>query len=319
MKVLVTGAGGFVGAYVTEQLLTHNHDVAVMDRQNMVPLKTQSIKSYKADILDTDTVRKVMKDFRPDAVIHLAAISNVPLSWDNPVQTIEINICGSINVLEALHEANPQALFLDVGSSDEYGLTAKSGKPLTEDMECRPQNPYSISKCSAEQMVLQLGKKWGMKVIQTRSFNHFGPGQAKGFVTADFASQIAAIEAGKQEPVISVGDLSAYRDFTYVTDVVAAYVAAIENDIPSGVYNICSGKARQMQEILDTLLSLSGVGIEIKVDGTKFRPAEVPFFVGNCDKLKKATGWEPVYDFRRGMENVLNYWRERYRNPKDSV
>ena len=102
-----------------------------------------------------------------------------------------------------------------------------------------------------------------------------------------------------------------------MTDVVSAYVAAIENDVPTGVYNICSGKARQMQEILDTLLSLSGVDIEIKVDRAKFRPAEVPFFVGNCDKLKKATGWEPVYDFRRGMENVLNYWRKRYRNPKD--
>lgn len=310
MKVLVTGAGGFVGKYMIECLLAHGHEVAVMDRHYMTPHGNQNVKSYKADILDAGSIGEVMKDVKPDAVIHLVAVSNVPVSWEDPVQTIEVNICGTINVLGALHEVNPRALFLDVGSSDEYGLSAKSGKPLTEDVLCQPQNPYAISKWSAEQMVMQLGKKWGMKVIQTRSFNHFGPGQAKGFVTADFASQIADIEAGNQAPVISVGDLSAYRDFTYVTDVVNAYVAAIEKDVPAGIYNICSGKARQMKEILDTLLSLASVHIKVKVDQSKFRPAEVPFFVGNCEKLKKATGWEPTYDFRKGLETVLDYWRK---------
>lgn len=305
MKILVTGAGGFVGEYLVKLLKAHNHDVVAIGINNGTFLKELSIPTHVVNILDYPVLRETMQNVVPDAVIHLAAVSNVPISWNKPGLTIDVNIHGTVNVLQALYEVNPKAKFLNIGSSDEYGLTAKCGKPLTEDMPCQPQNPYSISKYCTEQMVLQLGKKYGMNVISTRSFNHFGPGQAKGFVVSDFASQIKAIEAGEQEPVIRVGDLSAARDFTFVSDVVEAYVSLIEKDVESGVYNVCSGKAMTVQEILDMMLHLSSKEIKVEIDEGKFRPSEVPFFVGCADKLSNATGWKVSTDIVDGLKNIL--------------
>ena len=306
MKVLVTGAGGFVGEYLVKLLKAHNHDIVAIGINNGTFLKELSIPTHVVNILDYPVLRETMQNVVPDAVIHLAAVSNVPISWNKPGLTIDVNIHGTVNVLQALYEVNPKAKFLNIGSSDEYGLTAKCGKPLTEDMPCQPQNPYSISKYCTEQMVLQLGKKYGMNVISTRSFNHFGPGQAKGFVVSDFASQIKAIEAGEQESVIRVGDLSAARDFTFVSDVVEAYVSLIEKDVESGVYNVCSGKAMTVQEILDMMLHLSSKEIKVELDEGKFRPSEVPFFVGCADKLSNATGWKVSTDIIDGLKNILN-------------
>lgn len=311
MKILITGAGGFVGKYLTRLLLKHGHQLVAIGINNGHLLKELGVSTYEINILDYPAIVECMKKEQPNGVINLAAISNVPLSWDKPTLTIEVNVIGTINILNALIATNPCAKFLNVGSSDEYGLAAKQGIPLTENILCQPQNPYSISKFCAEQMVLQLGKRNGITVIHTRSFNHFGPGQAKGFVTTDFASQIASIEKGKQAPIIKVGDLSAYRDFSFVTDVVAAYVALMENKVESGVYNICSGHARKIEEILYTLVAQSTKEIKIEVDSAKMRLSETPFFVGNCDKLKKATGWQPHYEFIQGMKEVLKYWRDK--------
>lgn len=309
MKILVTGAGGFVGRHLLETLIPKGHKVTAIGVHNSAFLYDMDVAVHVVDITDYDVLLETMQMVSPDVVIHLAAISNVPISWSNPALAAEVNILGSVNVLNALHATSPEGKFIFIGSSDEYGLSAKTGVPLTEDMPCQPQNPYSISKHCAEQMVLQLGRKYGMNVICTRSFNHFGPGQAKGFVVSDFASQVAAIEQGKQEPVISVGDLSAARDFTFVSDIVNAYVIMAETDMLSGIYNICSGKPKKIQEILDDMLSLAKVKIETVVDEAKFRPAEVPFFVGCADKLTQATGWQPVADYKQGLLEVLDYWR----------
>jgi GDP-4-dehydro-6-deoxy-D-mannose reductase len=309
MKVIVTGASGFVGKYLVQLLLQHNHTVIAIGINNSAFLKEMNVPIYKIDIVDATALKSCFKNEQPDAVVHLAAISNIPITWNKPELTIDINIHGTVNVLETLYQVNPKATLLNIGSGDEYGLAAKSGVPLTEDVLCQPQNPYSISKYCAEQLVLQLGKRYHMHVIHVRPFNHFGPGQARGFVTADFASQIAAIERGEQKPVIRVGDISASRDFTFVSDVVTAYVTLLEDDVPSGVYNICSGKARKIQDILDELISLSNKHIDIEIDPEKFRPSEVPFFVGNCDKLKNTIKWNPYHSFKEGMYEVLNYWR----------
>ncbi len=311
MKILVTGAGGFVGEYLVKLLVEHKHDITAVGLNHGSFLEELNIPTYTCDITDYVGLAGCMKEVSPDVVIHLAAISNVPMSWDKPVLTVDVNIKGTVNALMALAEVNSNGVFLNIGSSDEYGLAAKLGKALTEDVLCQPQNPYSISKYCAEQMVLQLGKKLGIKVIHTRSFNHFGPGQAKGFVTSDFASQIAAIERGEQEPIIRVGDLSAYRDFSFVSDIVEAYVDLIEYDVEPGVYNICSGTARKIEDVLNILVSLSTKNITVEKDVSRFRPSEVPYFVGNCDKLKKATSWNPKYDFKEGMAEVLAYWRNK--------
>ncbi len=309
MKILVTGAGGFVGGYLLRLLKERGHETAAMGIGGEDSLKAMGVPAHRVDILEPDAVKSCMERFHPHGVIHLAAISNVALSWKKPGLTADVNIRGTVNVLEALHEVNPKAKFLSIGSSDEYGLAAKSGVPLKEETPCLPQNPYSISKYCAEQMVLQLGKEYGLPVIHTRSFNHFGPGQAKGFVTTDFASQIAAIERGEQAPVLKVGNLSASRDFTFVADVVRAYALLVEQDVESGVYNICSGRAHTMEDILRELLALSKVKIDVEPDPEHMRPSDVPFFIGDSGKLRRATGWEPRCDFHQGMKETLDYWR----------
>lgn len=306
MNIVVTGAGGFVGEYLVRLLLHHGHRVTAVGIQNGTFLEKMPVFLYTADITDYEALRLAFQAAQPEAVIHLAAVSNVPVSWEKPALTADVNIRGSIHVLEALREVNRRGRLLNIGSSDQYGLTAKQGLPLTEEMLCQPQNPYAISKACAEQMVLQLGKKYGMQVISTRSFNHFGPGQALGFVVSDFAAQIRAIRRGEKEPVLRVGDLSAARDFTFVGDVAAAYVALIEEDVPAGVYNICSGQARQIADVLETMIRLSGEAIEVEVDEGKLRPSEVPFFVGDGRKIKNAIGWEPTTAFDEGIRQVLS-------------
>jgi len=310
MKILVTGAGGFVGEYLVRELMSRKHDIVAIGLHTSAFLKKNNIPMYKANILDFEAIKLCLKKERPDGIIHLAAQSNVQASWDKPTLTVDVNVNGTINVLKAIAEVYPQTRFLNIGSSDEYGITAKVGKPLTEDMVCLPQNPYSISKLCAEQMVLQLGKKYNVNVIHVRPFNHFGPGQQIGFVISDFSSQIANIEKGKIEPVLRVGDLSSCRDFTFVKDVVRAYVLLIESNRAVGVYNICSGKAQSIEGILQKLVGLSNLNIQIKKDEKKFRPVEVPFFVGCTDKLKSVINWQIEDDFETNLAKTLVWWRK---------
>ena len=310
MKIVVTGAGGFVGGWLVPQLMKHGHTVSALGIGTSEILEHLSVPVHEVDILDVEAVRDCLSSETPDAVIHLAAISNVPVSWAKPQETIAVNVEGTVNVLSALAEVNPNACFLNIGSSDEYGLTAKEGKPLTEDMPCRPQNPYSISKLCAEQMVIQIGKKNGVRVVSTRSFNHFGPGQAKGFVVSDFASQIAAIERDEKEPVLHVGDLNAWRDFSYVGDVVAAYVALVESETAEGVYNVCSGEAIQVKDMLRRLLSMSRASIRVEQDTERFRPSEVPYFVGDGTRCKSVICESTGTDVDEGLARTLDWWRK---------
>ena len=309
MKILITGGGGFVGEHLVAELVARGHEPAVVGVANGSFLKKYNIPVHEADLLDFDNLCAVMSLESPDAVVHLAAQSNVPFSWENPVLTASVNINGTINVLLAVERAVPQAKILNVGSSDEYGIIAKCGQPLTEDMECQPQNPYSISKLCAEQMILKLAEKKHLNVLHVRPFNHFGPGQRKGFVVSDFASQIAEIESLKIPPVMIVGDLTAARDFLYVNDVVRAYAMILEADIANGVYNIASGIQVRISEILEKLLSFSKTKIEIQQDENKMRPSDVPIFVGSSLKLFSTTGWKPKYQVDDALLATLDYWR----------
>ena len=308
MKVLVTGAGGFVGQHLLNKLLMKKNEVVAINRKNNIFLSSLDIPVYETDILDFDTILNCIKKEKPDVLIHLAAQSNVGISWNKPILTASTNIEGSLNLYKAFFEVNPNGKFINIGSSDEYGLTAKLGIPLVEEMECKPQNPYSISKYCTEQMILQLAKKDKVNVVSTRSFNHFGPGQNTGFVISDFASQVAKIKKGLVENKIFVGDLSASRDFLYIDDVVDAYIKIAENKIPNGVYNISSGIGIKIEYILNKLIELSNMNIEVIIDKNKFRPAEVKKFIGNSDKLKELVGWKPNVNFDDGLEKTLNYW-----------
>lgn len=308
MKILVTGAGGFVGQHLIKKLLLNKHNIIAMDFVSNSILKKWNIPVYNTNILDFIDVEKVIKKEKPDAIIHLAAQSNVGKSWEKTKLTTSVNIEGTLNLYKAFFNVNSEGKFLNIGSSDEYGLTAKMGIPLTEEMECKPQNPYSISKYCTEQLLLQLSKKDNVSVISTRSFNHFGPGQNTGFVISDFASQIAKIKMNLIDNVIYVGDLNAARDFVYIDDVIDAYTALIENKIPNGVYNISSGKSYKIRDILNLLIKLSNEEIKVSIDKSKFRPAEVLNFVGASYKLKSVTSWDIKVDLVEGLKKTLDYW-----------
>ncbi|MEG6522875.1 GDP-mannose 4,6-dehydratase [Desulfotomaculum sp. 1211_IL3151] len=309
MRILVTGAGGFVGIHLL-RLLQGKHNLFAATRH----IRTQAqanVQWLSLDITNKESISKTLEKTKPEAVIHLAAQSMVKLAWKDPAKTLDINTMGTIHLLEAMKNITPEALLITVGSSEEYGLTGKQGVPLIEEQPCLPQNPYATSKLAMGQLALQLGGRFGLKVIHMRPFNHFGPGQQIGFVVSDFASQIAAIENNLRKPFIKVGDLTAYRDFTDVRDVVKAYSFIIEQQPEPGIYNVCSGVAYSAGDILDSLLRQASVPITVEVDPKRMRPSEVPLFIGSNHKIHKATGWKPTKDFEQSILDTLNWWRSK--------
>ncbi len=307
MKILVTGACGFVGGHLTARLHQAGHELTAAV-QNLACRFPEGVRVISFDLTQPDEVRKNVLAARPDVILHLAAQSMVVNSWRDPAGTVRINTLGTLHLLEALRGI-PETTLVTIGSSDEYGLTGQTGTLLTEADPCQPQNPYAVSKFAAGQMALQLARHHGLHVIHLRPFNHFGPGQRSGYVISDFCSQIARIETGKLAPEIQVGDLSVQRDFTDVRDVVEAYALIVERRPPTGIYNVCSGQPRRVKDILDFLVQQAQTPIQVRQDPDKFRPADVPLFIGSACKLHAATGWKPQREFSASLLETLQWWR----------
>ena len=185
--------------------------------------------------------------------------------------------------------------------------------PITEDNPLRPLSPYAVSKVTQDTLAYQYFQSYGLKAIRTRAFNHTGPRRGDVFVTSNFAKQIAQIEAGRREPVLLVGDLTPERDFTDVRDIVRAYWLCLEHCEPGEVYNVASGKAYRIQEVLDMLLSHSDMEIEVREDPSRLRPSDVPLLLGDNTKFCEATGWKPEIPFEQTAKDLLDYWRARVR------
>jgi GDP-4-dehydro-6-deoxy-D-mannose reductase len=312
-RVLITGGNGFVARHLISRLekeARYELFITTRSKANVNSLLDDS-QVYEMNFNDLDNIKKVIKEVSPAAIIHLAAQSNVSLSWRDPYGTFQTNTLGSIGLLNAIEEVNPRIKTLIIGSSDEYGMTAKEKEILSESDVCRPQNPYSISKNALSQYVEQVIKKGESSIIYFRPFNHFGPGQSKGFVVSDFCSQIAEIEAGLKEPVIKVGDLSTYRDLIPVSDVVEAYSLTLSNGIESGIYNVSSGESILIEDILKKLVDISSIEIKIEKDPLKYRPSEVKRFAGNNTKFKKVTGWNPQLKIDQSLKETLDWWRQK--------
>ena len=319
MRLFVTGAGGFVGGHLVDYFLTLpdpsvHAGVFLPPGQNPV-LDSLPVAQHRIDLRDAAAVRAVLQDIQPDAVVHLAAMADVSQSFKDPWGTLENNIVCQLNVLQAVLALGLKARILVVSSAEIYGAAGGTGEPLDEDRPFLPANPYSVSKVTQDMLALQYFLSHAMPIIRARPFNHIGPRQSGGFVAADFASQIAAIEAGCQEPVMFVGNLAAERDFTDVRDVVRAYYLLLDKGEPGEAYNICSGKAYSIQYLLDTLLSFSTATIEVRPDPARMRPSDVPRRVGDASKLRRRTGWMPAIPFEQTLLDILNDWRERYNLP----
>jgi GDP-4-dehydro-6-deoxy-D-mannose reductase len=313
MHILITGATGFVGTHLCRYLLDHTawHITGTAFPGPPPASDTSRQRFVGLDARDGDAVYDLLEAVQPDAIVHLAAQSHVPTSYQNPWGTLENNIRGQLNLLESCVKLSLGPRFVVIGSSEEYGRAQAEDLPLREDHPLRPENPYSVSKVAQDVMGYQYFISYGIPVIRMRPFNHVGPAQSARFVLPAFAEQVAKIEAGVQEPVMRVGNLEPARDFTDVRDVVRAYYLALEKAEPGEVYNLASGKPRTIQSLVDNLLALATVPIRIEVDSARYRPADVPVIYGSAEKFSRATGWTPQIPFEQTVRDVLDEWRQR--------
>lgn len=307
MRSLIIGAAGFVGYYLANELL-NNGDEVYCTKLNHEKIDNSKAKVVDLDICDAMAVKTVLAEVKPDAIYHLAAQSSVALSWKRPALTAQINIVGTINVLEAAREIVPEARILLVGSSEEYG-PINLDRQIKEDDISNPKNIYALTKLSVEHLGKMYAQAYKMNIFMTRSFNHIGPRQIPQFVVADFASQVAKIEAGEQEPIIRVGNLESYRDFTDVRDIVCAYRIIVNKSQTGEVYNVGSGHAIKIRDILDILLSESKVKISVEIDKSRFRPIDIKKIEANVSKIE-SLGWTRRYAIKDTIIDVLNYFRK---------
>ncbi|MCD6310409.1 MAG: GDP-mannose 4,6-dehydratase [Candidatus Eremiobacteraeota bacterium] len=322
MKILITGITGFAGPYLAKYIMKSHPEASIygtfrrparMDNINHI---IDKIELIKCDLMNATHVMNMMKSIRPDYIFHLAAQSYVPASWHNPADTIINNVIGELNIFEAVRKIGINPLIQLACSSEEYGMVYEDELPIKETNPLRPLSPYGISKVAQDLLGYQYHASYGMRIIRTRAFSHSGPGRKEVFVESNFAKQIVNIEAGIQKPVIKVGNLDARRDYSDVRDTVRAYWLAVEKGEPGEVYNIASGNSYAIREILDILLSMTGLDIKIEVDPSRLRPSDVPRLVGDATKIRKLTGWKPEIPFEKTLEDILNYWREKIKTAK---
>ena len=314
MRVLVTGISGFVGRHLSAELSGDTWEIFgtyYPEEDSATAGEIDASRRLLCDIRDKKKVTALIKKIRPEAVVHLAAISFVPHSIENPLLATEVNLIGTINLYEAILEARITPIILFIGSAAEYGQVGEKELPITEKQPLNPQNPYTCSKAAADLMSHQYYLHRALPIIRVRPFNHIGPGQSEYFVTSDFARQIALIEKGESAPFIHVGDLSPCRDFTDVRDVVRAYRLLLEKGEAGELYNVASGVEYSIKEILDKLLSMSKERIEIKVEEGKFRPADMKHFFGSSENLTSRTGWRARINLEKSLEDILNCWRNK--------
>ncbi|OGG29331.1 GDP-mannose 4,6-dehydratase [Candidatus Gottesmanbacteria bacterium RIFCSPLOWO2_01_FULL_46_9] len=314
-KAFISGIAGFVGSHLAELLLSEGYEVYGFVRPRS---KTDNIESIinqlhleDADLLDTHSLYATISRIKPDYIFHLAAQSFVPTSWVSPSVTLEVNVVGSANLFEAVRMAGIDPVIQIACSSEEYGLVKPDEVPIKETNPLRPLSPYAVSKVAMDYLGYQYFQSYKIRIVRTRGFNHTGPRRGDTFAESNFAKQVALIEKGKQDAVIHVGNLDAKRDYTDVRDMVRAYVLSVEKCDPGDVYNICSGSSIQIGDMLKLLLSMSKVKVAVRPDPARMRPSDVPVLLGDNSKFVTKTGWKLEIPFKKTMEDLLNYWRQR--------
>lgn len=314
-KALITGITGFAGSHLAELLLSKGFVVFGTTRPRSksehIEHLQDKLRLFDADLIDSHSLYTVLATVKPDYIFHLAAQAFVPTSWSSPATTMEANVIGTIHLFEAVRRAKINPVIQIACSSEEYGLVYKQETPISERNELRPLSTYAVSKVGMDYLGYQYFKSYGMKIIRTRGFNHTGPRQGDVYVCSTFAKQIALIEVGKREPIMKVGNLESYRDFTDVRDIVRAYLLSVEHCDAGDVYNICSEKSWKIKDVLRLLLKKSRVSIQTQEDPERMRPSDVELLLGDCSKFRKKTGWKAEIPFEQTMEDLLNYWRAR--------
>lgn len=299
VRLLVTGAGGFVGRHVCAAV-----ESGLFGDVFYLPARDGF------DIRDPRDAEQLIVESRPDLVLHLAAQSFIPRSFENPRETLDINVMGTLNLLQALEQSAFAGRLLYVSSGDVYGLVPDEALPVDEGRLPEPRSPYAVSKLAAEQLCLQWHRTRGLDAVVARPFNHIGPGQSPDFVVPAFARQIVAIARGETDPLVSVGDIDVSRDFTDVRDVVAAYAAILRHGRAGATYVVGSGVERRLRELLGTMCELAGIAPEIRVDPARLRPAEQRRMVADASALTRETGWTPRIPIQQTLKDILESARK---------
>lgn len=312
MRSLITGVGGFVGSHLAEALLSASPEAEVWGCDlsgERRPYHPVALRVLSADLRDPDAAQRLLQEVHPDRIYHLAGQASAGESWSNPWETFETNLRGQVNLLEAVRAGGSAPRILVVSSSEVYGRAPGSGQAVSETFPLCPENPYAVSKAAQDLLAQQYYLSHNLPTIRVRPFNHTGPRQDRRFVAPAFASQVAAIEAGRRPAVVRVGNLSVRRDITDVRDVVQAYRLALELGQPGEVYNVGAGRSYSMQDLLTILLGLARVSIGIEVDLQRLRPVDAPDMVCDASKFRAATGWTPRIPLERTLRDVLDYER----------
>ena len=308
MKALIIGGAGFVGAYLIRELSTAGTEV----HATCLPSEsiTENCFTHTLDIMDIGSISALLAEVAPDVIFHLAAQSSVAVSWKKPQLTANINVVGSINVLEAVRAAEKKDIrIIMIGTGEEYGFIREGACPLSEDEPLNPGNIYAATKACQEMISRIYVRAYDMNIVMVRAFNHSGPAQSDIFVISDFCRQIAEIEKGMRPPEIRVGNLSAMRDFTDVRDVVRAYRLLAEKGTRGRVYNIGRGRAVKIQYILDTALSFSDTEISVTNDPARMRASDTPLIEPDVSLVHGDTGWKAEITMEQTIRDTLDYWR----------
>ena len=304
MKALITGGGGFAGRRLQALLEAAGYAV------RSTALKADPENDIKGmDMTVPDLVERTIAEEEPDVIFHLAAQSSVAVSWKEPQLTAQVNVIGTINLLEAVKKNRSKAAVLLIGSGEEYGYFPEGACPLEESVSLHPGNIYAATKVCQEMLGEIYHRSFGLNTIMVRAFNHSGPGQSDTFVISAFCRQIAEIELGIKAPEISVGNLAAKRDFTDVRDIVRAYRLLAEKGVPGEVYNVGRGKAVSIQSVLDTVLGLCGMTVTVKPDPSRMRASDIPVIEPDVSKIYRCTGWRAEISLEQTIADTLDWWR----------
>ncbi len=304
-RVLIFGAGGFVGSYLCKEFLNNGYKVSGSDKGEGAALPSE-VDFYKTDLMQADEVEKLIGQIQPDIIVNLAAISSVGASWNMPQTTMAINVIGALNIMEAARKSEQKPRILFVGSSEEYVI---SENPLDENTQLNANNPYGISKVTQEQFAKLYKEQYGLKIYCVRPFNHTGIGQRDSFVLPSFCKQVAEIDKSGKDGKIQVGNLKVKRDFSHVKDVVRAYRMIVESDNCNQIYNVGSGNAYSLEDMLIYIIGLSNQNIEIEVDQNRIRPTDQPVICCDRSLIGKELGWEPQYNVYDALKEMYECYR----------
>ncbi len=315
MRALITGISGFVGTHLAEYLRASQPEVEVFGLRRWRSeepdgaVEVPAARVVEGDLLDASSLLRMVQGAKPDVIFHLAASSSVASSWDTPAEMLQVNVLGTLRVLEAVRQAAPRARVVLACSAEAYGAVAEGDLPIRESQPFRPVSPYAVSKAAADMLGYQYFESFGIGVVRMRFFNHCGPRQPARFVIASLARQIAEIENGLKPPQIRVGKLDVRRDFVDVRDAARAYWLAATHAEAGAAYNVASGRAHAIREILDRLLRLTSAKVEVVTDSERVRPSEIPVLEGDASRFRDATGWHPEIPFEKTLSDTLDYWR----------